>query len=204
MESSKTNDTTKNTISFPNKTKNKARRLLDRLKSPALFIASEIPLTQTPQSPLSLKTGPIAMEVENLSGGLFSLAKGQEIPDPNHEYYQYCLLKVLDHKCGHYSYVSINQMKVLGPESCAYCSKPLSLEHIGSKTEIQEFILARTNRRVFFSQRNSIEYADLSDIFALNCIPCGGRGFESPLTWVLDTPWAGCPCCETKFRSQTT
>jgi hypothetical protein len=204
MESSKTNDTTKNTISFPNKTKNKARRLLDRLKSPALFIASEIPLTQTPQSPLSLKTGPIAMEVENLSGGRFSLAKGQEIPDPNHEYYQYRLLKVLDHVCGHYSWVSISQMKVLGPEICAYCFEPLSLEHIGSKTDIKDFLLARTHGKVFFSQRNTVEYADLSDLFALNCIPCGGRGFESPLTWVIDTPWAGCPCCETKFRSQTT
>jgi hypothetical protein len=186
-----------------NRHDNPAKRLLDRLKSPMLFIASEIPLTQNPQSPLSQKTGPIALEVENLSGGRFSLAKDQELPDPNYEYYQDCVLKVLDHVCGHYSWVSINQMKVLNSKSCAHCFKPLSLEHIGStKAEIQEYILE--NRKVFFSHRNSIEYADLSDVFYLNCLTCGGMAFESTLSRVFDTPWAGCPCCETKFRSQTT
>jgi hypothetical protein len=203
MKNSNNNETAKDSNPFSNKTHKKVKRLLGKLNSPLLFIASELLQPKNPQSSLSVKTRSIAVEVESLSKGRFSLTQDQELPDPEDEYYRYRLLKLRDRVCGHVSYVSLIQLKLLGPESCAYCFKPLSLEHIGSKTEIQEYLLARTNQRVFFSQRNSIEDADLSDIFALNCIPCGGRGFESPLTWVIDTPWSGCPCCEAEFRSQT-
>ena len=69
-------------------TNSKAKRLLDRLKLPSLQLGSKMPpSTSTPRPHLSETWRRVAEEVEDLSGGRFSLANDQNDFDqePQHD-----------------------------------------------------------------------------------------------------------------------
>ena len=205
----------KNTIPFPNKKLSPAERLLDKLKSPLLSLASNLPPKQNPQSHFSLVKRQISQEIEGLSGGRFTLAKGQkfcyEIPD------QYTPLKLVCHECQQYSWVTIGQLSAYidNPQKCCcYCEEPLSLEHIGpTLPDVQRFVEVRSGGKTFFSMSNTILGGDLSDIYAFNCLnPCRGLLYDTPFIWFLrdskpvksisgftSEQTCGCPCCTDKL-----
>jgi hypothetical protein len=196
---------------------NKARLLLERLKSPFLYVASEItPKTQTPQthrhtSPLVKVMKQTAEAIESLSSGRFSLAKEQpsfdELPG------RYVPLKMVCHVCQNYSWVTIGQLSAYEnnpAKCCCYCEEPLTMDHIGpTLSDVQNFVAVRSGGKVRFSNSNSILGTDLSDIFAFNCLkPCRGLLFDSPMRWFLEESkplksfsefkgemTCGCPAC---------
>jgi len=194
------------------KTQNKAERLLERLKSPLLHIASKLPLnTKTPHSHRHVTPGVrhLATKVENLSGGRFVLARDQQINIK--EMTNFTRLKIYDSECGHCSWLSQALMNALSRQPdrwCCICGDPLSLEHIGNgdKTSIQRFVEIRSGGKAFFSWRNSIEGSDMTDIFIFNCLICETQLYETPFIWFLrdskpgdSIETCGCPCCEQKL-----
>lgn len=211
MKNSNKTNAPKSTLHCTNKKANNAQRLLDKMKSPLLSLASNLPQTQTPHSHVSLVKRQISQEIEKLSEGRFSLAKGQkfcnETPD------QYTLLKLVCHECQQYSWVTIGQLSAYidNPQKCCcYCEEPLSLEHIGpTLPDVQRFVEVRSGGKTFFSMSNTILGCDLSDIYAFNCLnPCRGLLYETPFIWFLrdskpvksfsgftSEQTCGCPCC---------
>jgi hypothetical protein len=196
------------------KTQNNAERLLERLKSPLLHIASKLPQnTKTPHSHphVTPSVRQLAAKVENLSGGRFVLARDEQINIQ--KLTRFTRLKIYDTACGHVSWLSEAQMHSFSRQLdrwCCLCGDPLSFEHIGNgdKTSIQRFVEIRSGGRVFFSWRNNIEDSDMTNIFIFNCITCGGQGYETPFIWFLrdskpgmSTETNGCSCCEQKLRS---
>ena len=204
------------------KTLNKAQRLLERLNSPFLHIASELPpKTQKPyshrhESPLVK----VKEAIETLSSGRFSLARDQS--DAEDLPGRYVPLKMVCHVCQNYSWVTIGQLSAYesSPEKCCcYCEEPLSLEHIGSTiAEIQRFVEVRSGGKTRFSQNNSILGADLTDVFTFNCLmPCRGLLYDSPMIWFIQESkplksfcefkaemTCGCPACTDSFIQKTT
>ena len=188
---------------------NPPKRLLERLRSPLLNFASEIPQTPNPRSHLSLVSRRVAQEIENLSRGRFSLAKDQDhfCQTPS----QYARFKIYDHVCGHYSWLTLPQMVTIRQLDrwCCHCGEPMSFEHIGPTLEdVQRFVEIRSGGKTFFSRRNTLEGQDMSDVFLFNCLnPCRGLLYETPFTWFLREsspatsfsdlvpPTCGCPSC---------
>lgn len=181
---------------------NVATRLLERFRSPLLYIASQLPSTQSshPQISDSLRARrQIAAEVEFLSGGRFALARDQTLG----ELTRYTRIKILHHQCQQYSWLSVAQVESLGGDKtcCCYCAEPLSLDHIG-KESIKRFVELRSYGQVEFCDSNRLEDADITDIFLFRCInPCRGLEYDAPFFRFLDTPWSGCPCCQAKALS---
>jgi len=195
------------------KTQNNAERLLERLKSPLLHIASKLPQnTKNPHSHrhVTLSVRQLSAKVENLSGGRFVLAKDQQINFQGLT--RSTRLKIYDAECGHCSWFSQAQMETYALQLnrwCCFCGNPISFEHIGNgdKAAIQRFVEIRSSGATFFSWRNTIIGFDMSDIFIFNCIICGGLSYEAPFLWFLrdskpgaSTETCGCPCCEQKLR----
>lgn len=185
-----------------------AKRLLERLKSPFLHLASELPLNESPHSHLSASLSlrsVVAAKIETLSSGRFTLARDQQLNDS--ELSRYTRLKMVHIGCQRESWVSMAQLEVFGgtEKCCCYCSEPLSLAHIGSDlAEIQKFVEIRSGGKVRFSDLNSIEDVDESDVFFFECLnPCRGLVYDAPFGWFLRDSKPGnsredtcaCPCC---------
>jgi hypothetical protein len=152
----------------------------------------------------------LAAQIEKLSRGCFSLARDQAPSDK--EWSRYTRLKMVHHMCGHYSWVTIAQLEALGESDkcCCYCTEPMSLEHIGNDiASVQRFVEVRSGGAAFFSHRNRLEGADISDVFLFHCIsPCKGMPFDSPFSWFLRDSKSGysietngCPVCEARVRT---
>lgn len=193
---------------------NAATRLMERLKSPLLQIASQLPSTESPHSRISVSLRvrrQVAAEVEYLSVGRFSLANDQQSKDK--EWTRHTRIKVVHHTCQRYSWLSLAQIEAYGgsKKCCCYCSEPLSLDHIGTDlSSIQRFTEIRSGGKVRFSDSNNLEEVDLNDVFLFQCIsPCRGLEYDLPFVWFLrdskpgssfdDT--CGCPCCNAKLNS---
>jgi hypothetical protein len=191
--------------STKSKSQLKTLRLLERLKSPLLHIASKIPQTRNPHSHFPHDMRPYAAQVEKLSGGRFSLARDQQLN--SHDWTRDTRLKLLDHVCLQYSWVSLTQLEQLGgsEKCCCYCGEPMSISHIGNDiTSMQRFTQVRTGGRIFYNHRNKVENADIKDVFLFHCItPCKGLPYDSTFREVLNTPNAGCPCCEATDRTES-
>lgn len=178
-----------------------ARRVLTKLKSPFLCLASELPPNALSQASLIAKK--ISREVEDLTGGRFSLSKDQNLGGYDEEMMRCLKLRMYDHQCGQYTWLSLAQVRVLGPErACCYCFEPQNLEQIGGKIEIQKFVLHRSHQKAYFGNRNSI--GDITDVYEFICIRCKSMSYDAPFTrFVSDSPDTnGCPCCEQKLRDQ--
>jgi len=211
MKNSKTTNSPNNTVPFPAPQPSAALRLLDKLKSPLLKLASQLPSTTKPQPHRHLSPGmrQVATAIESLSGGRFSLARDQR--DPGSDLSLLTRLKIYDHKCGHCSWLTVGQMEGLQnhlDKWCAYCAaEPMSFQHIGDLTSVQRFVELRSGGKTFFSTNNEIEHADFSDIMAFNCLhPCRGMLYHIPFNWFLveSAPLTvfesiprtcGCPAC---------
>ena len=201
------NSTTKGSDDkFPD---NVATRLLEKLRSPLLHIASKLPSTQSPHPQItdSLRARrQVAVEIEYLSGGRFALARDQNLSEE--ELTRYIPLKIVHHACQNYSWLSIAQLEALGGGEgcCCYCSdEPLSLCHIGHDlASIQRYVEVRSYGQTRFSHLNCVDYADLSDIFIFQCLSssCSGLEYDAPFLWFLNTPWWGCPSCKAKAYGQ--
>lgn len=181
------------------KNDNAARRLLNRLKSPFLSIASD----SCPQSPRSLVSRRIGREIENLFGGRFSLANNQNFNTNDEELLRYSKLRIYDHRCEKYFWMSIAQLQALGPDrACCHCADPVSLDQIGGKIEIQQYVLRRSLNNVYFGNRNLI--GDMTDIYDFICIRCKCTTYEAPFVWFLrDSPGTNaCPCCEQRMKEK--
>lgn len=180
---------------------NAAQRVLAKLKSPFLCLASELPTN--PPSHASLIKMKISRQIEDLSDGRFSLASDQNLDGYDEEMMRCLKLRMFDHNCRHYSWLSLTQLRVLGPErACCYCFEPQNLEQIGGKIEIQKFVLHRSHQKTYFGNRNSI--GDISDVYDFICIRCRSLSYDAPFTWFLrDSPGTNaCPCCEQRLRDQ--
>jgi hypothetical protein len=214
MKNSKTTNPTTDTVPFPTPQQSAALRLLDKLKSPLLKLASQLPLTTKPQPHRHLSPGmrQVATAIESLSGGRFSLAREQR--DPESDLSLLTRLKVYDHTCGHYSWLTVGQMDALQnrlDKWCAYCAEePMSFQHIGGISDCQRFVELRSGGRTHFNPRNIIDDADFTDIMKFNCLAstCKGLFYEIPFSWFLyeskplssfpDLPiehTCGCPAC---------
>ncbi len=189
-------------------THQKARRLLERLKSPFLHIASQLPsTTHTPHfhQHVSPDVRQLAAKVETLSGSRFILTRDQSIDVKNLN--KFALLKVYDIACGHSSWLSLAQMEADSSRLdrwCCYCGEPRSFRHIGDDS-VHRFVELRSGGRTFFSRRNETDGRDLTDIFLFNCLVCKGGHYDAPFTWFLrdskpgSSETCGCPCCEAKL-----
>jgi hypothetical protein len=181
----------------------KAKRLLEELNSPLLLLASQLPERSYPHRSDSLSLSSLAAEIEKISRSRFSLARDQKLI--NNELSRYTRLQLIHHECQHYSWLSIAQLETLGggKECCCYCSdSPLSLQHIGYElTSIQRYVELISYGQTRFSQLNTIDYADLSDIFIFQCLSssCKKLEYDAPFSWFLETPWRGCPSCKAKI-----
>lgn len=190
-------------------TTSKAKRLLDRLKLPSLQLGPKMPpSTLTPRPHLSLAWRRVAQEVEDLSGGRFSLAKDQNSFDlePRHD----MLFKVYDHKegCGHYSWLTMPLMTSIKQLDrwCCYCSEPMSFSHIGpSLADCQHLVGIRSGNAVHYNWRNSVEGC-LTDVKEFFCFKPEHGWYCTPFTWYLEEskpissflgppPTNACPHC---------
>lgn len=184
-------------------TLNAAQRVLARLKSPLLYLASELPTR--PPSHTSLVTKKISKEVEDLSGGRFSLANEQNFDGYDVDMMRCLKLRMVDHQCRQYSWLSLSQLRVLGPDrACCYCYEPQNFEQIGGKIEIQKFVLHRSHQKAYFGNRNIIGH--INDVYEFICIRCRSMTYDTPFTWFLrDSPGTnGCPCCEQRLKNVKT
>ena len=203
------NSSKKSTCQLSTPIDNKAVRLLERLKSPLLHIASKIP-PQTRNPHFHRHVSPdvkrLAAKVESLSGGRFVLAKDQHVDIQRLT--KFVRLKVYDVVCGQCSWVPLATLEAEVhrlDRCCCCCGEPTSFKHIGDKA-VQRFVEIRSGGRTHFSWRNSTENLDFSDIFVFNCLFCKGGPYDSPFTWFLrdskpgeSTGTCGCPCCEQKL-----
>lgn len=201
-----------------------AQRLLERLKSPLLFLASQQPLNPKTPHPHHRFASPavkqIARAVESLSQGRYTLARDQEIVDE--ELTHLSRVKIYDHLCGHYSWMTLAQMDALQERLktwCAYCAdEPISFRHIGNIDDVCRFVELRSGGKARFNPRNDIEHNDFTDIFAFNCLSpsCKGMYFETSFAWFLheskpltafpDFPFeqtCGCPACTDIVKQKT-
>lgn len=187
----------------PNKTKSTAKRLLERLNSPFLFLASDLENLKKPHTPVSVLSKQIAKEVERFSGGRLALSTD---PAPRVEslgLLRFSKLRIYDHRCGNNFRMTVAKMKAVGPDkACPHCNEPRSLDEIGSKAEIQQFVLQRSQNMAFFGNRNRI--GDIADVYDFHCIRCKGMPYEAPFNWFLrDSPGTNaCPCCAQRLKNQ--
>ena len=189
MEDSKTNIVTNNA----------ARRVLTQLKSPLLYLASELPTN--PPSQASIMARRISREVEKLSDCRFSLANGQNLHGYDADAIRYTKLRMVDHRCSQYVWLSLAQLQALGPNrACCHCFEPQNLDHIGGKAEIQKFVLQRSLQKTYFSHQNNV--GDISDVYEFICITCKSLTYDAPFTWFLrDSPGTNaCPCCQNRLQ----
>ena len=193
----------------------KAKRLLEKLKSPHLHLASQH-LTKNPKThhSASLRARQMAEEVETLSRGRFTLARNQQLNVDN--WTRSTRLKMVHIGCQRESWVSLAQLEVFGgtEKCCCYCSEPLSLDHISADfdlSSIQRFVEIRSGGKVRFSDKNSIEGFDIRDVFLFECLaPCRRLEYDLPFIWFLrdskpgnsreDT--CGCPCCTARQKTK--
>lgn len=188
---------------IPNKTKSTAKRLLERLNSPFLFLASDLENPKNPHTPVSVLSRQNAQEIEGFSGGRLAFSDDSASKFEDQGLQRFRKRRIYDHQCGKYFWMTAAKIKAVGPDrACPHCNEPQSLDEIGGKTEIQQFVLQRSQQMAFFGNRNHI--GDITDVYDFHCIRCKGMPYEAPFIWFLrDSPGTNaCPCCAQRLKEQ--
>lgn len=168
---------------------NSARRLLERLNSPLLNIASQIspsPVSHSPGESTNLRRA--KNEFEQISGGRLVLAEQHyHGDDVSH--------RIFHIECGHYSWVSLRCLRVIGAQrACIYCSDPTSMNKIGGLAEVQRFVRHKSLNKAYLLHRNHV--GEIDDIYDFYCVRCR-LTYQAPFTFFLRyaPETNGCPCC---------
>lgn len=178
----------KNSTSRPSS----ARRLLKRLKSPLLFIASQLTPQSTSSTPLVLTRYEAAKkEIEQLSEGRLALAEKMYEDDKRPH-------RLYDHECGNYFWTSLARLRSIGAsKACAYCNDPTSLNQIGGLFEIQRFVRQKSLGNAYLLHRNVlIEIDDIYDFYCARCRLTYQAPFSRFVRFAPETN--ACPSCEAR------